>query len=299
MKYRPVALAIFMISLSLCLIGFSAADSYRTTRFAYTAQQQIDGVGFFSSYHKINTMSEEREKLLGYGELSHGSGSYKRDSTFSAWSQVMMGKSLETLESSEHNITFGERTDYVYQPVDFTFGKTFKTGPIASKGKEETIVKDYASGVSMTSLFDSATALSKEISGSLYWNLIDTDNEVESSHVNPTGVTLDISADVMGLAELRAVEAQEGWGGRGLKVNSELQQDFKGNFTIAQKLSHNVDLRTKEVLDDWLPCCYGGYLTMPKWYQMGTRGFGSNVKSVFDCTCFEPPIPRLPSKPSL
>jgi hypothetical protein len=39
---------------------------------------------------------------------------------------------------------------------------------------------------------------------------------------------------------------------------------------------------------------------MPKWYQMGPRGFGSDARSVFDCTsCFEPAIPRLPSKPAL
>jgi hypothetical protein len=240
------------------------------------------------------------EKLLGYGEASHGSGSYRRESTLSAWSAVVIEEVGETFESSRHNITFGESTDYVYQPVDLRFGKTFKSPSIASKGKEGTGLKDYASGVSMTSLFDSAAALSKEISGSLYWDLIDTDDEVQRSHVNPTGVTLDISADVMGQAELRAVEAQEGWNGRGLKVNSELEQDFKGNFTIAQKLSHNIDLRTKDVDDDWLTCCYGGYLTMPKWYQMGTRGFGSDVRSVFDCTsCFEPATPQLPSKPTL
>jgi hypothetical protein len=51
--------------------------------------------------------------------------------------------------------------------------------------------------------------------------------------------------------------------------------------------------------DDWLPCCYDGYLTMPKYYRMGSKGFGSNVKAIFDCTCFESPIPQLPSKPSL
>jgi len=30
-------------------------------------------------------------------------------------------------------------------------------------------------------------------------------------------------------------------------------------------------------------------LTMPAFYQMDSKGFGSNVKKVFDCTCFTAP----------
>ena len=39
--------------------------------------------------------------------------------------------------------------------------------------------------------------------------------------------------------------------------------------------------------DAWLPCCSAGYLTMPTYYQKGSKGFGSNVKGIFDCTCFQ------------
>ncbi len=37
-----------------------------------------------------------------------------------------------------------------------------------------------------------------------------------------------------------------------------------------------------------LACCSDGYLTMPTYYRMGSKGFGSDVKGVFDCTCFKP-----------
>ena len=300
MRYWPVALAIIMVSLSLCCIG-SFADDYRTSKFAYTAQQQINGEGFFNTYQKINTINNtDHEKLLGYAELSHGSGSYKRESTFSAWSQVIINDQYETLESSRHNITFGESTDYVYQPVDFLFGKTLKFGPIASKGKEDTCVKDYDSGVRMTTLFDSTTALNKEITGSLYWDLIETDNEDERLKDSSTGVAMNINADVTGFAKLgMLVQHPDVTVSRHPIRDSELEQNYKGTFTLAQKLSHKIDYRSKDVDDDWLPCCYSGYLTMPKYYRMGSKGFGSNVKAIFDCTCFESPIPQLPSKPSL
>jgi len=37
--------------------------------------------------------------------------------------------------------------------------------------------------------------------------------------------------------------------------------------------------------EDWLPCCFGGYLTMPLPYlgDMKLKG----AKGVFDCTCFK------------
>jgi hypothetical protein len=43
--------------------------------------------------------------------------------------------------------------------------------------------------------------------------------------------------------------------------------------------------------DDWLSCCFGGYLTEPTYYQEGTKGFGSNLTNIFDCTCFKPISP--------
>jgi hypothetical protein len=280
----------------------SAVDTYRSSQFIYAAQQRIDGVGFFNSYQKVNTINQTYGHILGYGELSHGSGDYKRELTLSAWSQAIVDEQGQTAQTSttKHNITFGESTDYLYHPVDFSFGKSFKSPPIASKGKEDTCLWDYASNVRMTSLFDSATALSKEIKGSLFFDDIYTDNEIERIRSTPTAVEMNINADVTGHAELGMLEARQGPYGKGITVSGELAQDYKGTFTIAQKLSHKIDYKKTVLDDDWLPCCYGGYLTMPKWYQRGTRGFGSDVKSIFDCTsCFEPAPPQLPSRPTL
>jgi len=280
----------------------------RTSKFRYSAEQQIDGVGFFATYQKVNTVNATATygHILGYGERSHGSGYYTRDSTFSAWSQTAATEQGQTIEASsnQHNITFGEKTDYLYHPVDFNFGRTFKSGSIASKGKEDTTVwkydvPAYDSNVRMTSLFDSTTALSKEITGSLFFDDIYKDNVVEYLVKRPSSISLNINANATGHAVLGMLDARPGLYDRGITVNNELEQDYRGTFTIAQKLSHKIDYARRDVMNDWLPCCTGGYLNMAKYEQMGTRGFGSNVKSIFDCTCFEPPIPQLPSKPSL
>jgi hypothetical protein len=64
----------------------------------------------------------------------------------------------------------------------------------------------------------------------------------------------------------------------------EVDEDYWGTYHIAKNMTLEVPYKSIVTADDWLPCCYGGYLTMPKYYQLGTRGFGSNLKDLFDCT---------------
>jgi hypothetical protein len=73
------------------------------------------------------------------------------------------------------------------------------------------------------------------------------------------------------------------------EILNEGDEMFVGVYDIAKNLhmSSRFDRFKKD--DDWLPCCYGGYLTMPASYQMSSEGFGSNVRGVFDCTCSKVP----------
>jgi hypothetical protein len=64
---------------------------------------------------------------------------------------------------------------------------------------------------------------------------------------------------------------------------------FVGNFDIAKDIRMKSRFDEHETDDDWLPCCFGGYLTMPTYYQKAPKGFGSNVKAIFDCNCWKQP----------
>jgi hypothetical protein len=66
--------------------------------------------------------------------------------------------------------------------------------------------------------------------------------------------------------------------------NVNIDHDYKGTFSLATKMNLTVSATKKWDDNDWLPCCFGGYLIMPTYYQKGTKGFGSNVKGIFDCT---------------
>jgi hypothetical protein len=75
-----------------------------------------------------------------------------------------------------------------------------------------------------------------------------------------------------------------------------MSQDYVGQFNIALSVDmDNFVDRVKED-DDWMPCCFGGYLTEPTYYQKGSKGFGSNLTNIFDCTCSKPTSPAGCSK---
>jgi len=64
---------------------------------------------------------------------------------------------------------------------------------------------------------------------------------------------------------------------------------FVGNFDIAKDIRMKSRFDKYEKDDEWLPCCFGGYLTMPTYYQKGSKGLGGGVKGIFDCTCWKGP----------
>lgn len=83
-----------------------------------------------------------------------------------------------------------------------------------------------------------------------------------------------------------------------VETENQIYQEYVGNLnmSLAIKMDDYIIINTPD--DEWLPpCCFGGYLTMPTYYQKGSKGFGSNAKDVFDCTCWKEPgecgIPRV------
>ena len=83
-------------------------------------------------------------------------------------------------------------------------------------------------------------------------------------------------------------QSAEAWV-KDLSSEITIELDPVNTADIEKKMTLEVPYKRVETADDWLPCCFGGYMTMPTYYQRGTYGFGSNVKGVFDCTCFKTP----------
>jgi hypothetical protein len=71
---------------------------------------------------------------------------------------------------------------------------------------------------------------------------------------------------------------------------------YRGAFSLEKKMVISIKATYTQDDDDWLPCCFGGYLTEPAYYQKGSKGFGSNLTSIFDCTCSKLTLPANCSK---
>jgi len=115
--------------------------------------------------------------------------------------------------------------------------------------------------------------------------LLATDEAIDQAEVMATRDTeYKLKTHSSGIANFkwRQVDADD-------KILNAGEERFVGVYDITKNISmkSRFDKVTKD--DDWLPCCSGGYLTMPTYYQTGSKGFGSNVKGVFDCSCYKVP----------
>ena len=73
------------------------------------------------------------------------------------------------------------------------------------------------------------------------------------------------------------------------EIYTQVSQQYVGEQRMGLNIKMDKSvIRPPIETEPWLDCCSGGYLTMPKSYQMGEGGLGSNLESVFDCTCFKP-----------
>jgi hypothetical protein len=70
-----------------------------------------------------------------------------------------------------------------------------------------------------------------------------------------------------------------------------ISQDYRGSVQMSFKmnLKEHIYYLNNQQNESWLNCCDGGYLTMPTYYQKGSKGFGSKAKGIFDCTCWKEP----------
>jgi hypothetical protein len=67
----------------------------------------------------------------------------------------------------------------------------------------------------------------------------------------------------------------------------EIDEDYWGTYHIEKNMTLEVPYHLIQKKEDWLPCCFGGYLTIPT-PNLGGMGL-KGAKGVFDCTCFKAP----------
>ena len=270
-------LAAFLVSMAL--IGIVSCDTNVQTNYIYKLEQSVDGNGFFRSYHDIATDD------LALDTRDHGSGRYVGESDYTV--QNKADQNLNTLEYTitvDQAIGFNKSTDFAYALKRFELGKSFHA-TIQSKGQEQTSMKNYdgsdetnPGGVSMNALFNRLDVISGTISAKQYYKSLYVDDEDQITF-NSTGfIRLNLDSSFTGKGHIGFLDLSGD-----VDDPNILDEDYLGTYAISKKMSVELRNNWRKQVDDWLPCCSGGWSGLR---SSDKKYLGSSTKGVFDCTCF-------------
>ncbi len=298
---------IALIGNSLGTITFPATSTYpngyvlRNTTFNF--EQSVQGNGYFMTYLYAKAGN------TAIKNYAHGSGSLNNegDLTYQHLNESTHNAYADYNDFEQNCIQFNEDVAMVYAPMKIAVGSGFyAANPLdySSLLKEKTWVENYRAGTSMHHEVEYAHALDKEL------NIVAKEklnHSYDPEWVGNGYTSMTINEDVTdGKAHIGVLQANENYAGRvgtsgdmtdpkvanlknsaWRKPSIEIDEDYWGTYHIEKNMTLEVPYKLTQKGEDWLPCCFGGYLTMPAGYWGDSKLKGA--KGVFDCTCFRAP----------
>ncbi len=295
-----------MLLLTAFLAGVASAEYTIKDNLTLDMKQSVSGEGYFMTYKYAKMPNALGVSGIGnngveFMDYSHGSGTIDTESILSA-KNYNATNGIDENYGHDHAeelscIQLKEDNAMTYSPIAFGVGTGFYAGrPLQFNSllKEKTWLKNRGSATSMHHEVEYAHALDKELD-LLVKDFISEDD--------PSVSMMNISEDVTaGRAHIGILQgdpdevSEEDVDGNQFVVDTAwkkplvyVDEDYWGTYHIEKLMNLTASLDETTADDDWLPCCSGGYLTMPEPYQKGTKGFGSDVKGIFDCTCSKAP----------
>ena len=314
---------IFALLALFALISIAAAECgndciiYREeNNLTFIISQTVQGTGFFTTYKYAHMPGESgTEGSLFNGvegkNQAHASGSIDTESLLSASSsytnETDLNKAYNEIDYPDgfdeywsSSVELKENNKLTYSPIAMAIGtRYYNLHPIAFNSLigVETWIKNRDGFNSIDNRIEKAHGLDETleaISASDYTPSTLTTMKVEDNLIEGKAHFGVLQLAGIPKGEESEEESEEGaldmspikaW----QKPLTVIDQDFVGTYQIKNNATLAISSSIEHVDDDWLPCCFGGYLTMPTYYKKGPKGFGSNVNSIFDCTCWRQP----------
>ena len=313
-------LAVSFALILIALIGSSMAatpssslvgpGSYEEKNITFNFEQSVQSNGYSMTYLYAKSGNVEVKNY------AHGSGSLNSESTLTYQQLNKQNHPLYTdyNDFTQNCIQFKEDVSMVYAPMRITVGNGYYAAnpfDYNSLLKEKTWVKNYRAGTSMHHEVEYAHALDKELEivGKEKFNYtydpvwegvgftemkIKEDVTDGKAHIGVLQSNTDYAGKLAkdGKTPLSDFTSLKGLGSGMLssawkKPSIEIDEDYWGTSHIEKNMTLEVPYYKKTSSDDWLPCCSGGYLTMPASY-IGDAKLKS-AKGIFDCSCFKAP----------
>jgi len=285
---------------------------YRNTTFNF--EQSVQGNGYFMNYMYVKAGNN-----LAMKNYAHGSGSINNEAVLSTYDEhdYWHPVGIDWVDYNSSCIQFKEDNAMVYAPMRMAVGNGYyAANPVdySSLLKEKTWIKNYMAGTSMHHEVEYAHALDKELeivakekfNHSYDPDLVDvaytqmkinedvTDGKAhlgilqgpEVHFVSGTSISDQINDFAMNSQSPNIASA---WApGHGKTPSIEIDEDYWGTYHIEKNITLEVPIHTITKSDDWLACPCGSVLdaiiAQPDYYK-GSKGFGYNVRPIFDCTC--------------
>jgi hypothetical protein len=311
MGSATVALGAYTYSSSELKNGIEESNS------TFSFEQSVQGNGYFMTYMYA------RAGNLAMKNYAHGSGSVDNEmimSSYENWHR-WHPNAEDWNDYIMSCLQFKESVAEVYAPMSIAVGTGFyAANPIdySSLLKEKTWIKNFVAATSIHHEIEYAHAIDKDLEFTAKEKINHTyDPEYTSVGVTQFKVNEDVtdgkihfgvlqgqagaalprnasSFDISNTVwdwndEMGSMGAVAATASAWKNPSIEIDEDYWGTYHVEKNITIEVPYKKITKSDDWLPCCFGGYLTMPTYYQKASKGFGSNVKGIFDCTCWKEP----------
>lgn len=309
----------FGLILLLLVTGLSWAGSFdfnpgqQAVKHKNDVTSDVQGQGYFVEYTKVNT---NNLSMLNY---AHGSGTLdfadilydeqKSTSNSVYYIDYNTGQWKKGEAGAGSAITYTRQYDNIQSPTNFAYGTGwYASHPIAYNSllKDKNEAKSYQESASMHRQVEYARAVKGDIAidlnctpptaiasgkGSISMK-VDDDVTQGTLHIgelvsNPNKVKFKVGEknkkDVYGFGRIGAWK----------DPIIEIDNDYIGDFQVQKTMKIDISKSAPSWMEDWLPCCGGGFFDIPSYNFDKERGL---QKGVFDCTCRNTSISTMQPK---
>jgi len=320
-----LGLILFLIFMGLSWAGqWDYNPDQEAVKYKNDVTSDVTGEGYFKEYKKVNTNN------LSMLEYAHGSGTLdsadllyneQKNSHINMYIYYIdydTGQWTRKYPGSSSAITYTRQYDNIQSPTRFAYGTGwYAANPIGYNSllKDKNIAKSYQEGASMHRQVEYAHALKGDIA-------VDINCTAPTATASGKGslsmkIDDDVTQGAMHIGELLAnpkviktkyYEQFNGTTGEAIPDTAlfrfghfeawkdpiiDIDNDYTGNFQVQHTMKLDISKSPKYWMEDWLPCCSGGFFDIPSHNFDKERG---SQKGIFDCTCRNTSISTM--KPS-
>ncbi len=288
------ALILLMMITGLSWAGnFDFNPDKECVKYRNDVTSDVTGQGYFVEYARVNTNN------LSLLEYAHGSGTldfadilYDEQKSTSCkiyWIDYNTGQWTSGNAGASSAITYTRQYDNIQSPTAFAYGTGwYAAHPVGYNSllKDKNEAKSYQESASMHRQVEYARALKGDIA-------VDMNCTAPTATVSGKGsLSMNIDDEVtqgtLHVSELLSVPMKNTWTP---KFNTkqgwkdpiiEEDSNYIGDFQVQKTMKLEVVKSGPSWMEDWLPCCSGGFFDIPSWNFDKEHG---SQKGIFDCTC--------------